>query len=115
MAYILSIMGVVIDTESLVGDLTSLFNFSATGLEEIMQNIHVGMTTPKGTVPFDRNFGIDWSFLDLPIPQSKAKLTIEYIEQIPKFDLRAKVKSVSFTSDKDGQLKPKVVIDLVDA
>lgn len=115
MAYILSVMGVTIDTENIVGNLTPLFNFSATEIEEIIQNIHVGMTTPKGTVPLDRDFGIDWSCLDLPIQQAKAKLTIDYIEQIPKFDSRAKVKSVSFTSDRDGQLKPKVVIEIVSA
>ena len=113
MAYIVSVMGVVFDSENIIGDLKSLFNFKATGLDEIIQNINVIMTTPAGTVPFDRDFGIDWSLLDLPIREAKAKLTVEYIEKIQKYEYRVKVQSVSFTTDKAGQLKPKVVIEIV--
>jgi phage baseplate assembly protein W len=47
--------------------------------------------TPVGTVVFDRDFGIDWSFLDLPLPQAKAKLTVEYINKVKKYEPTLKV------------------------
>lgn len=89
--------------------------FAATGADEVIQNIKTIITTPAGTVPFDRDFGIDWSILDLPIREAKAKLTVEYIEKIKKYEPRASVKSISFTANDSGQLIPKVVIDIVSA
>ena len=43
--------------------------------EEIHQNLRTILTTARGSVPLDRNFGIDMSVIDLPIPLYKAKLT----------------------------------------
>lgn len=100
-------MSIVIDNDALQ------INFSATGTEEILQNIKTILTTPASTVPFDRDFGIDWSLVDLPIREAKARLTVEYIEKIRKYEPRAKVKQVTFEANQEGKLIPKVVIDLV--
>lgn len=90
-----------------------VIDFSAGGNSEILQNIQVILTTPAGTVPFDRDFGIDMSVLDSPIGVAKAKLTVEYIKKIKKYEPRAEVKKVSFTHDAiSGFLVPKVVIGL---
>jgi phage baseplate assembly protein W len=88
-------------------------NFAAAGADEVIQNVKTIITTPAGTVPFDRDFGIDWSILDLPIQDAKARLTVEYIEKIKKYEPRASIKSVSFVVNEQGQLIPKVVIDIV--
>ena len=90
-----------------------VIDFSAGGNSEILQNIQVILTTPAGTVPFDRDFGIDMSILDSPIGVAKAKLTVEYIKKIKKYEPRAEVKKVSFTNDAiSGLLVPKVVVGL---
>jgi phage baseplate assembly protein W len=90
-----------------------VIDFSAGGNSEILQNIQVILTTPAGTVPFDRDFGIDMSILDSPIGVAKAKLTVEYIKKIKKYEPRAEVKKVSFTHDAiSGLLVPKVVVGL---
>ncbi len=90
-----------------------VIDFSAGGNSEILQNIQVILTTPAGTVPFDRDFGIDMSVLDSPIGVAKAKLTVEYIKKIKKYEPRAEVKKVSFTTDAiSGLLVPKVVVGL---
>ena len=34
--------------------------FDAIGSDEILQNLRTLYTTPQGTVPFDRDFGIDF-------------------------------------------------------
>jgi phage baseplate assembly protein W len=89
-------------------------DFNASGNNEILQNIQVILTTPAGTVPFDRDFGIDMSILDAPIGVAKAKLTVEYTKKIKKYEPRAKVEKVSFTGDAvSGVLIPQVVIGLV--
>lgn len=76
---------------------------------EIIRNLNVIYSTPKGSVAFDRNFGIDLSILDLPINIAKAKLVAEYIKITKKYENRVKVKEVLFTY-LDGNLIPKVVI-----
>jgi len=90
-------------------------NFNASGNDEIYQNILVIFTTPAGTVTFDRDFGVDMSFLDAPLDLAKAKLTMEYINKVKKYESRAEVTEISFTIDaSSGYLVPKVVIGLVD-
>jgi phage baseplate assembly protein W len=90
-------------------------DFGAGGNSEIMQNIQVILTTPAGTVPFDRDFGVDMGILDAPIGVAKAKLTVEYVKKVKKYEPRAKVAKISFTNDAlSGYLVPKVVIGLVD-
>lgn len=89
-------------------------DFAATGPDEILRNVRMIITTIAGTVPFDRDFGVDTSFLDLPLPQAQGRLTIEYIEKIRRYEPRAKIEKVTFDQDPiNGAITPKVVISLV--
>ena len=89
-------------------------NFNVKGAEEILQNLKILFSTPAGTVPFDREFGIDWDILDRPVIQAKAALTTEYVEKVRRFEPRARVKEISFSNDAvNGILIPKVVIEFV--
>lgn len=90
-------------------------DFSAAGNSEIMQNVKVILTTQAGTVPFDRDFGVDMGILDAPAGIAKAKLTVEYLKKIKKYEPRAKVERITFDNDAiNGYLVPKVVIGLVE-
>ena len=90
-----------------------VIDFSATGNAEIRQNVRVILTTSVGTVPLDRDFGVDLSVLDKPINIAKTLLTVEYIKKIKKYEPRAKVQSVTFEHDAlNGNFYPKVVIGL---
>lgn len=93
-------------------DLNSVeIKFSNDINEEILKCLKVIFTTPVGTVAFDRDFGVDFSILDLPLPQAKAKLTVEYVEKVKKYEPRAAVKSVNFMFDAlNGMIKPEVKI-----
>lgn len=89
-------------------------NFHAEDAEEILQNLKMLFTTPKGTVPFDRNFGINFDLVDRPQNIARALLTAEYTEQVRRYEQRARVKEVIFNSCViEGVLIPKVVIELV--
>lgn len=100
----------MIDIENVIIDI----NFQANGHEEILQNLQVLYTTPVGTVPFDREFGININLIDYTMPIAKGKLTVEYTEKTRKYEPRAIVKEVNYErSNKDGKLVPKVVIEIV--
>lgn len=90
-------------------------DMNAAGNHEIIRNIEFILTTPVGTVPFNRDFGIDMRVLDAPLGIAKAKLTVEYAKKIKKYEPRAKVKRITFDNGPiNGYLVPKVVIGLVD-
>ena len=95
----------MIDIENVI-----IINLLVEGQEEIIQNLRTLLTTPAGTVAFDRDFGIDTSFIDMPIEAAKARITSEYVQKINKYENRVKVSEITFET-KDNILIPKVVIE----
>jgi phage baseplate assembly protein W len=92
--------------------------FGATGLTEIIQNIRNILATPKGSLPLDREFGLDQTFLDVPQPIAQVKAVPEIIEAVEKYEPRVKVTSVEWekiesTGTMDGKLVPKVRVELL--
>jgi len=67
------------------------------------------LATPVGTVPFDRNFGIDISFLDQPTELSKGQFRIEVVKKLRKYEPRVVVERIEFESRLE-KIEPKVVI-----
>lgn len=86
-------------------------------LEEIIQNINTILSTPKGTVPLDRDFGIDWSFVDNPMPEAKMTLRQEIVSALKKYEPRVVVLSISFKQSDaaDGSLIPIINFEVVNA
>lgn len=78
--------------------------------EEILQNLRCILCTTKFSVPLDRDFGIDASFLDAPMEVAKAKLASEIILAIAKYEPRASVTNIDWEHDIDGILRPKVQV-----
>ncbi|WP_196601762.1 GPW/gp25 family protein [Pectinatus frisingensis] len=98
----------VIDVTATLGSI----NFApASELAEILQNVRTILNTAKGTVPLDRDFGIDTSILDVPIPATKEKITANIIETVEKYEPRVKVTGVSFDGDAEsGIITPTVKV-----
>lgn len=68
-------------------------------------------TTPTGTVVLDRDFGLDTSFIDMPLPKAKQMYSVEIIKKTRKYEPRVVVQSISFTIDAlSGRLFPKVKV-----
>lgn len=81
--------------------------------EEVFRNVKVILTTPKGAVPYDREFGVDNEILDLPINEMRSLYTVECVTMVRKYEPRASVSSVDFDYDADeGITYPKVVIQI---
>lgn len=83
-------------------------------LDAVLQNIAVILSTPMGTVPLYRDFGLDWSFLDKPTPVAKALMVAPVREAIQRWEPRATVLDVSFSEDpaQPGILIPTVEVDI---
>ncbi len=79
-------------------------------LEEIIQNVKTIISTPKGSVPLMRDFGVDWQVIDTLTPELELKLKEEIFTQIERWEKRAKVTKISILPDKDG--KPTVTLTL---
>lgn len=85
-------------------------------VRSILQNIAVILSTPKGTVPLYREFGLDWTMLDKPAPVARVLMIAEVREAIERWEPRATVTDISFSEDpaRQGVLMPVVEVEIVE-
>lgn len=87
-----------------------------TTIEEVIQNVKTILNTVKGTVPLDREFGIDKSVVDSPVGGIQARLSAEIIESVRKYEPRAAVTRVKYSGDpEDGSVSVTVEVKIVEA
>ena len=86
----------------------------AEGIEDVLQCVRLILSTPKGSVPLDRDFGIDWTMIDRPAGGVSQIIKAHIVRQIQKYEPRAKVKKVELSSQElpDGKLRVKVLIEV---
>lgn len=88
----------------------------ATGLRGLAQEIRTALATRKGSVPLDRDFGLSWELVDLPLPESRPLLVAEIGRGLERCVPRIRVKSVTFKADApgaaDGKLTPVVMVEI---
>lgn len=83
----------------------------ASEMEEIYQNVRTIVTTIKGTVPLDREFGISVDILDAPMNQ-QSRLIGEIAEAIEKFEPRTRLRRIEFTGNENGELNPTLTLEI---
>jgi len=103
---------------NLIGNQEKL-QIGLTGIEEIIQNIRIIITTIKGTLPLDRGFGVKGDFIDLPAPIAKAVLISEIAEEIEKQEKRVKITRLEFLEtdnpeEIEGKLIPRIFFKIKD-
>lgn len=83
-------------------------------VSSVLQNVALILSTPKGSVPQYREFGLDWSYLDKPMPIAKVLMLPEVKEAIEHWEPRAKFVDMSLAEDplKPGTLFPTVEIEI---
>lgn len=85
-------------------------------VREILQNVRTILSTRKGSVPLDRDFGLTWAHIDKPMPVAKMLMRSEVIDAIEEYEPRTTVVSVDFDEDTasamDGILNPRVVVQI---
>lgn len=82
-------------------DLTTVtFEYDRTDeAEDITRCLQNLILTPAGTVPLDRNFGIDNSLLGYPAEIAKNLLTIELIEKAAIYEPRVIIRGIELIAD----------------
>ena len=99
-------------------DVKEVTLFPQAVIEEILQNVSVLLTTVVGSVPLDRNLGINAHFIDEPAQRAKMKLSIFALETIQDYEPRVEVLEVDFVQRPDdvldGQFYPRMVVRIHD-
>jgi uncharacterized protein len=75
------------------------FDFGATGLNEVLQNVRVIISTRIGTVMLDRRFGLNYSFLDAPQNKAQLMMVQQLCAGLTQFEPRVTFSSVQFGID----------------
>lgn len=83
---------------------------SLTEQEDVLRCLRTLVMTPEGTVPLDREFGIDNSILGASIDVAQNLLAVELITKVRKYEPRASVLEVQLDSSPEGNITAKVVI-----
>jgi hypothetical protein len=83
--------------------------------QEVYRNLQILYGTQEGEQALDREFGIAVEVTDSPSPDAQARLAAEYVRKTQKYEPRARVAQVDWTSGNasDGNMIPKVVVELV--
>lgn len=99
-----------------ISSLTKINLKPQTVTEEVIQNVQTILGTVKGSVPLNRDFGVDIEAVDLPQPMAMMQLRIDIIEAIQKYEPRAIIRAIDFenetTAAADGILKPKITLEI---
>ena len=96
-------------------DLTNI-RFNDAGLvSSVLQNIAVILSTPKGSVPQYREFGLTVTMLDKPTPMAKMMMRAEVREAIERWEPRAQFVSMTFEEriTQPGTLWPTVEVEII--
>lgn len=79
--------------------------------KEIMEKVTFLLSFLKGTIPMNREIGINPDVVSAPMFQAQNLYTISAIEVIEEFEDRVTVEEVQFETDgSNGNIIPKVVL-----
>ena len=89
----------------------------AAGFSGLEQEIRTVLSTRKGSVPLDREFGLSWEHVDKPMPEAMQYMVAEIGMQLEKYVPRIKVRDIFFSSSSqdgavDGILQPRVIVEI---
>lgn len=82
---------------------------------KIILQLQTLFATPIGSVALDRDFGLDMSFIDMPIPTAQALLSAEAITKIAKYIPEVQATEISFSviDEMNGECQMEVRIENV--
>lgn len=78
--------------------------------QDIKNCLNTLYNTPEGTVALDREFGLNWDVVDLPIPVAINRLVIEITKKTERYEPRIAIKDIeSDSGGENEEIKIKVV------
>lgn len=91
-----------------------IIDFGAIGDAEVLQNVATIISSVVHSCPMDRDFALDASLLDRPMPVVQTLLKSRIIAAVNKYEPRAAITSITFSgSGVDGVLRPKVKVKII--
>ena len=87
-------------------------DWTATGIEQIKNNVLNIMRTRRGEVPYMPTLGLNPDYIDSPLLQNKASLEMEIRNQLALFEPNATLDSLNIIPSEDGDYIIEVVISL---
>lgn len=83
-------------------------------LDAIKQSIYIILTTPKGSVPHNPEFGCDlWKYIDHPTDNYLPLIITEAIKAISIWETRAKISTINATIN-EGQVLFSITLNIND-
>ncbi|RNB72183.1 hypothetical protein [Brevibacillus panacihumi] len=90
-------------------------DFGATGVQEILQNVWMILSSTQYTCPLDRAFAWSAEDVDKPLPIAQARMTARLVDAIRQYEPRVEVVGVTYQSDQlAGRLNPIVKVRIQD-
>lgn len=89
------------------------YSIDPNSIDGILQQCRVILSTIRGTVPLERDFGMDPKAVDKPSNLLVSGLKVDIQQQFKKFVPRASVLGVS-TSQQDGKIEIIVIVGVRD-
>lgn len=78
--------------------------------QELLDKVFFLLSCIKGTIPMNRNIGLDPNIISQPDTIERNLYTVSAIELIEEFEDRLSVEEVQFESGDSGNMIPKVVL-----
>ena len=96
--------------ETGVYDFKLEYTFAGDYMAELDRQLALLLSTREGTMPLDREFGLNMDFVDMPPEAAKSLYTAEITKKTAQFIPEVRVQSVQWTHGGEGVFYPKVVI-----
>lgn len=97
-------------TENGLFDFKLEYTFTGDWLAELDRQLALLLSTRVGTMPLDREFGLNMDFVDATPEVAKSLYTAEVTEKVAKFIPAVRVREITWDRAENGKLEPKVVI-----
>lgn len=80
--------------------------------EDLYKQLNNLLSTRKGTIPINRDFGIDWNVLSQPLDEAESSFVVELMEQIEAYIPELKASEIEFTVEpENGKIIPTITIE----
>lgn len=85
-------------------------NKNSSFLQISKEALELLITTPEGSVPLDRKFGLNQSFLSLPSDVANTIFAQELIEKAEIYIPEISITEINYKIDGDGNLQPVITV-----
>ena len=86
------------------------YTFSDDRMAELDRQLALLLSTVEGTMPLERELGLNTDFVDKPPQVAKSLYTAEVTKKVAKFVPWVRVREITWSQSKTGELISRVVI-----